>query len=150
MSKGKFLKILNKFTVYLAQNGPAQRGQRARGALTRAPGRNLGLGRESRPPPGQKRPVCPRIDRDRPIEIDGRASISAGQNPRASASLGNPSHSLLSPGVCFLPRTRARATAGARVRRKVSAPPWSGVSVAPRSTARRGQRLARPPSVTFR
>jgi hypothetical protein len=51
-------KILN-FTVHTAQKrpkaahcGPAQRSQRARGALTRAPGRNLGLGRESGAPPG--------------------------------------------------------------------------------------------------
>jgi hypothetical protein len=102
---------------------------------------------------GQKWPTPARDDRDRPITIDGHALISADQKPPREPFSRNPSSfSLRSPGVSFFhPRERERGDgrrlgasgatasplAGARGHRKVSAPPSSGFTVAPRSTARR-------------
>jgi hypothetical protein len=80
-----FLKnyLIGKGTVHVvqpitAQCGPAQKPRHnARGALTRAPGRNLGLGRESGAPPGPKVARTP-AERPRPSDRDRRSRVDLG------------------------------------------------------------------------
>jgi hypothetical protein len=71
--------------VQRTADGPRPTSSR-RGASPR-PGRNLGLGRESRPPPGPKAgPAAP----SRTSRSDGCPSFSLNQNPPGSASPQNP------------------------------------------------------------
>jgi hypothetical protein len=64
-----------------AQCGPAQRGETRAGLLTRAPGRNLGLGRESSAPPQPKGAQLPLTLCGRRIRSDGRPAVAAGTKP---------------------------------------------------------------------
>jgi hypothetical protein len=99
---------------------------RARGALTRAPGRNLGLGRESRPPPGPKEARCPRSDHDRSIKIDGHARIAMDQKTPARRSPETLAHSLFAPPASspFHARERERRPAARSERRHGEPPRW--------------------------
>jgi hypothetical protein len=137
-------------------------------SLARARGhrqRNLGPGRHFSLPPGPKG-AHSRAERPRPSDRDRRlcADLGGTKPPRRSPPK-TLAHSLpRSPGAFFFPPEQrewvatggdrasgatASPLAGARVHRKVSAPPSSGFTVVPRSTARRAapQRLARPLSM---
>jgi hypothetical protein len=80
---------------------------RARGALTRAPGRNLGLGRESRAPPGPKAARTP-AERPRPSDRNRRSRVDPGGSkpPREPISRNPSSFSLHSP--VFPPTSSSR------------------------------------------
>jgi hypothetical protein len=84
-------------------DGPRPRGSR-RGASPR-PGRNLGLGRESRPPPGPKAgPATP----SRTTRSDGCPSFSLNQNQEPASTRQNPRPFLLSSPFLFFLRARGR------------------------------------------
>jgi hypothetical protein len=109
---------------------------------------------------GQKKPSRARFDLDRRMAMDGCARVAAEQKPPRRHRLQTLAHSPLPPTPASSPpRASERAAAGgvasgatvsplagARIHRKVSAPPSSGITVVPRSSARRAARrqLARP------
>jgi ribosomal protein S14 len=131
----------------------------SRTGRARAPGRNLGLGRESAPPPGPRRKP---VDLSRSSQSDGRPRSAHEQNGDASDS-GNPSPILLLlllslRDTAAAERVRERTgkpvavappsgpLAGERVHPGVDASPSSGSVTAPywRARARRGPRCRAP------